>query len=129
MEIVSECQAIRLYKNNGQSGEVSGHILNSTKTMEYNRESRQLSVYFRTMKIKKIKRSEKKGSVMNEKFALLIHTQFKVGGGELDFHVWTLSLPIVVIVYPIQGPRAWATITWDNAFAEQVCNSIIQYQY
>lgn len=72
------------------------------------------------MQLKKIKRTEKKGteSVMDEKFSLLFQSQFSVGGGELTFHVWTLSLPVVVIVHGNQEPHAWATVTWDNAFAE-----------
>ncbi|KAK8780494.1 hypothetical protein V5799_018164 [Amblyomma americanum] len=57
-------------------------------------------------------------SVMDEKFSLLFQSQFKVGGGELVFQVWTLSLPVVVIVHGNQEPHAWATVTWDNAFAE-----------
>ena len=28
------------------------------------------------------------------------------------------SLPVVVIVHGNQEPHAWATILWDNAFAE-----------
>lgn len=32
--------------------------------------------------------------------------------------MWTLSLPVVVIVHGNQEPHAWATVTWDNAFAE-----------
>jgi signal transducer and activator of transcription 5B len=32
--------------------------------------------------------------------------------------VWTLSLPVVVIVHGNQEPHAWATVSWDNAFAE-----------
>lgn len=72
------------------------------------------------MQLKKIKRAEKKGteSVMDEKFSLLFQSQFNVGGGELTFQVWTLSLPVVVIVHGNQEPHAWATITWDNAFSE-----------
>lgn len=72
------------------------------------------------MQLKKIKRAEKKGteSVMDEKFSLLFQSQFSVGGGELVFQVWTLSLPVVVIVHGNQEPHAWATVTWDNAFAE-----------
>lgn len=99
------------------------------------------------MQLKKIKRAEKKGteSVMDEKFSLLFQSQFNVGGGELVFQVtntnvysnqklsghlifinkffcfflkvWTLSLPVVVIVHGNQEPHAWATVTWDNAFA------------
>lgn len=72
------------------------------------------------MQLKKIKRAEKKGteSVMDEKFSLLFQSQFTIGGGELVFQVWTLSLPVVVIVHGNQEPHAWATVTWDNAFAE-----------
>ena len=41
----------------------------------------QLSVSFRNMSLKKIKRAEKKGteSVMDEKFALLFWSEFPVG--------------------------------------------------
>ena len=51
--------------------------------------SRQLSVSFRNMQLRKIKRAEKKGteSVMDEKFSLLFQSQFSVGGGELVFQV------------------------------------------
>lgn len=103
-----------------KSGEASGEILNNTGTMEYHQATRQLSVSFRNMQLKKIKRAEKKGteSVMDEKFSLLFQSQFSVGGGELVFQVWTLSLPVVVIVHGNQEPHAWATVTWDNAFAE-----------
>lgn len=120
--IISESQANMLLKNDklGKSGECSGEILNNTGTMEYQQSSRHLSVSFRNMQLKKIKRAEKKGteSVMDEKFSLLFQSQFSVGGGELMFQVWTLSLPVVVIVHGNQEPHAWATVTWDNAFSE-----------
>ena len=38
--------------------------------------------------------------------------------GDLKFQLWTLSLPVVVIVHGNQEPQALATVTWDNAFAE-----------
>uniref|UniRef100_V5G239 Signal transducer and activator of transcription n=1 Tax=Anoplophora glabripennis TaxID=217634 RepID=V5G239_ANOGL len=120
--IISESQANMLLKNDklGKSGECSGEILNNSGTMEYQQATRQLSVSFRNMQLKKIKRAEKKGteSVMDEKFSLLFQSQFSVGGGELMFQVWTLSLPVVVIVHGNQEPHAWATVTWDNAFSE-----------
>lgn len=122
MSIISEAQANSLLKSDkmAKSGEASGEILNNTGTMEYHQATRQLSVSFRNMQLKKIKRAEKKGteSVMDEKFSLLFQSQFSVGGGELVFQVWTLSLPVVVIVHGNQEPHAWATVTWDNAFAE-----------
>lgn len=120
--IISESQANMLLKNDklGKSSESSGEILNNSGTMEYQQATRQLSVSFRNMQLKKIKRAEKKGteSVMDEKFSLFFQSQFNVGGGELMFHVWTLSLPVVVIVHGNQEPHAWATVTWDNAFCE-----------
>ncbi|KAL1414570.1 hypothetical protein MTO96_007355 [Rhipicephalus appendiculatus] len=121
VSIISEGQANALLKSEKVGvGEASGDILNNTGTMEYHQATRQLSVSFRNMQLRKIKRAEKKGteSVMDEKFALLFQSQFKVGGGELVFQVWTLSLPVVVIVHGNQEPHAWATVTWDNAFAE-----------
>lgn len=56
--------------------------------------SRQLSVSFRNMQLRKIKRAEKKGteSVMDEKFSLLFQSQFSVGGGELVFQVSIVSI-------------------------------------
>lgn len=36
----------------------------------------------------------------------------------LLMQVWTFSLPVVVIVHGNQEPHAWATVTWDNAFAK-----------
>lgn len=120
--IISETQANALLKSDkmAKRGEASGEILNNTGTMEYHQATRQLSVSFRNMQLKKIKRTEKKGteSVMDEKFSLFFQSQFNVGGGELVFQVWTLSLPVVVIVHGNQEPHAWATVTWDNAFAE-----------
>ncbi|XP_044727271.1 signal transducer and activator of transcription 5B [Chrysoperla carnea] len=125
VKIISESQAIQLLKSEKlgtkQGSEMaSGEILNNTGTMEYQQTTKQLSVSFRNMQLKKIKRAEKKGteSVMDEKFSLLFQSTFTVGGGELVFQVWTLSLPVVVIVHGNQEPHAWATVTWDNAFAE-----------
>ncbi|KZC10554.1 Signal transducer and activator of transcription 5B [Dufourea novaeangliae] len=95
VSIISEAQANALLKSDkmAKNGEASGEILNNTGTMEYHQATRQLSVSFRNMQLKKIKRAEKKGteSVMDEKFSLLFQSQFSVGGGELVFQVWTLS--------------------------------------
>lgn len=121
--IISESQANVLRKNDklGRAGDTCGEILNNTATMvEYQHTTRQLSACFRNMQLKKIKRAEKKGTdnVMNEKFSLLFQSQFNIGGGELVFQVTTLSLPVVVIVHGVQEAHAWATIIWDNAFAQ-----------
>merc|ERR1719219_2222190 len=123
VSIISEAQANSLLTSPPQSPKrredySSGEILNGHGNMEYHAATRQVSVTFRNLQLKKIKRTEKKGSesVMEEKFAVLFRTDFQVG--ELKFQVWTLSLPVVVIVHGNQEPQALATITWDNAFAE-----------
>ena len=99
---------------------LSGEILNNRQTMEFHQATGQLSVSFRNMSLKKIKRAEKKGteSVMDEKFALLFWSEFSIGNGEFTYQVCAPSLPVVVIVHGNQEPHAWATILWDNAFAE-----------
>ena len=58
----------------------SGDILNGTGTMEYHNATKQVSVSFRNLQLKKIKRTEKKGteSVMDEKFSVLFWTEFTV---------------------------------------------------
>lgn len=120
-QIICESQAVALLKNEKISkGDASGEILNNTGVMEYHAPSKILNISLRNMQLKKIKRAEKRGteSVMDEKFSLYFSSQFSIGGGELVFQVWTLSLPVVVIVHGNQEPHAHATITWDNAFAE-----------
>ena len=65
----------------------SGDILNGNGTMEFHSATKQVSVSFRNLQLKKIKRTEKKGteSVMDEKFSVLFWTEFQVG--ELKFQV------------------------------------------
>merc|ERR1712130_121641 len=123
VNIVSELQAAQPLKStahgSGKREELtSGEILNGQGNMEYHAATRQVSVTFRNLQLKRIKRTEKKGteSVMEEKFSVYFWTEFQIG--ELKFQVWTLSLPVVVIVHGNQEPQALATITWDNAFAE-----------
>lgn len=111
-----QVQTTNHYTDTTQSGE----ILNNIGNLEYQSTTNQLSVSFRNMQLKKIKRAEKKGteSVMDEKFALLFQSKFQIGSGELIITVWALSLPVVVIVHGNQEPQSWATITWDNAFSD-----------
>jgi len=123
VSIVSENQANQLLVSGNSTPKRkedfnSGDILNGTGTMEYHNATKQVSVSFRNLQLKKIKRTEKKGteSVMDEKFSVLFWTEFTVG--DLKFQLWTLSLPVVVIVHGNQEPQALATVTWDNAFAE-----------
>ncbi|XP_032597366.1 signal transducer and transcription activator isoform X2 [Drosophila grimshawi] len=126
--IMSELQAQRFVArgthmdvtNSSLPGQSSGEIQNCSSNMEYQQNNRVFSASFRNMQLKKIKRAEKKGteSVMDEKFALLFYATTTVN--DYQIRVWTLSLPVVVIVHGNQEPQSWATITWDNAFAEIV---------
>ncbi|XP_022670376.1 signal transducer and activator of transcription 5A-like isoform X2 [Varroa jacobsoni] len=119
VSIISEAQAVVFARNEAYpSNEVSGEILNNIGAMEYHQATNQLSVSFRNMSLKKIKRAEKKGteSVMDEKFCLLFQSIVKVP--EMTFAVQAQSLPVVVIVHGNQEPHAWATVTWDNAFSK-----------
>lgn len=123
----------------------SGEILNNGNILEYQENTRQLVCQFRNMQLKKIKRTEKKGteSVMDEKFVLLFHSVFRIAAplidtscltncnennalnnsaslftqGDFTFQITAFSLPVVVIVHGNQEPHAWATVTWHNAFA------------
>lgn len=63
--------------------------------------TRQLSVSFRNMQLRKIKRAEKKGteSVMDEKFSLLFQSQFSVGGGELVFQVIIVYVDVFIFMF------------------------------
>ncbi|XP_078482928.1 STAT-b protein isoform X2 [Ciona intestinalis] len=121
--IISENQAKALLKNDSSRSitEMSGEILNPESVMEYHTQSGILSVNFRNMSLRRIKRSDKRGaeSVTEEKFTILFQSRFSVGGNELVFQVRTLSLPVVVIVHGNQEANAAASILWDNAFAEQ----------
>lgn len=121
VNIVSETQAAQLLNSTGSGKRdeySSGEIINGQGNMEFHAATRQVSVTFRNLQLRRIKRTEKKGteSVMEEKFSVYFWTEFQIG--ELKFQVWTLSLPVVVIVHGNQEPQALATITWDNAFAE-----------
>jgi len=89
--IISEAQANALLRQDkgDKPCDTSGEILNNTGTMEYHQGTRHLSVHFRNMQLKRIKRAEKKGteSVMDEKFCLHFQCQFTVGEKELIFKV------------------------------------------
>ncbi|KAL3836539.1 hypothetical protein ACJMK2_021963 [Sinanodonta woodiana] len=119
--IISEAQARALLKNESKAkDENSGEIINHSGTMEYNQASGHLSITFRNMQLKKIKRADRKGTetVAEEKFCILFQSDFTVGGHELVFQVWTLSLPVVVTVHGNQECNAMATVLWDNQFSE-----------
>ena len=121
--IVSETQANQLASASAgvlkrKEDYNSGDILNNQGTMEYVAETRKVSVSFKNLQLKKIKRTEKKGTecVMDEKFSILFWTEFSLN--DLKFQLWTFSLPVVVIVHGNQESQALATVVWDNGFAE-----------
>ena len=96
VSIISEAQANNLLKASNQTHKRredynSGEILNGQGNMEYHAATRQVSVTFRTLQLKRIKRTEKKGteSVMEEKFSVLFWTEFRVS--ELQFQVEWLT--------------------------------------
>jgi len=145
VSIINEEQANKLSNFVGEfARETSGELLNNTGKMEYQPETRHLGVHFRhalvsfsnnnrqqatyvflyscfrNLQLKQIKRGEKKGAVTvtDEKFCLLYQCQLTIGGKELTYKIWALSLPVVVVVHCSQDDRAWATVVWDNAFGE-----------
>ncbi|GLH02615.1 Signal transducer and transcription activator [Gryllus bimaculatus] len=94
--IINEAQARSFLKDKKKfGGDNSGDIPDNTGVMEFDESTKSLSVHFKNLRLKKIRRTEKKGSET----------------------VWTLSLPVVVVVHGSQDPPAWGTVTWDNAFA------------
>ena len=85
VSIISEAQANLLLKAPNQSQKRkedynSGEILNGQGNMEFHAATRQVSVTFRNLQLKRIRRTEKKGteSVMEEKFSVLFWTEFQV---------------------------------------------------
>ena len=93
MSIVSEQQAIQLISaatrgSHNKDDYKSGDILNGNGTMEFHQATKQVSVTFRNLQLKKIKRAERKQateSVMDEKFAVLFWSEFQVA--DLRFQV------------------------------------------
>ncbi|GAB1609314.1 signal transducer and activator of transcription 5B-like isoform X1 [Argonauta hians] len=116
--LISEQQARQIEKDQFDTKETMGEIVNSVSKMELV-DNNFLSANFRNMQLKKIKRTERKAAeaVTEEKFAILFKTKFKVGSEDLSFCIWTLSNPVVVTVHGNQECKAMATILWDNHFA------------
>ena len=69
--------------------------------MEYHASNDVMAANFRSMSLRRIKRSERKATdvVTEEKFTVLFDAEFNVGTNDLVFYVRTLSQPIVVIVH------------------------------
>ncbi|XP_034309896.2 signal transducer and activator of transcription 5B isoform X2 [Magallana gigas] len=121
--IISESQAKLLLRGpNRRPDNSCGKILNNSGLMEFHQQKGELSIEFRNMILKSIKRAEKRGTeaVTEEKFCILFQSSFHLGMtvNELQFEVWTISLPVVVTVHGNQECNAVATVLWDNQFSE-----------
>ena len=89
VHIINEQQAKSCYQDiKNYQIDSCGDIVNNTSVMEYNATTKDLSADFGNMQLKRIKRTEKRGSesVMDEKFALLFSTEFFVER-DLTFNV------------------------------------------
>ncbi|WAR04283.1 STA5B-like protein [Mya arenaria] len=119
--VTSEQQARGLLQSDeSRRQQKCGDILNNEGQMDFHNATGQLSIVFRNMSLKNIKRADRRGAetVAEEKFCLHFTSEFNVGGNELKFQVWTLSLPVIVTVHGNQECQATATYLWDNQFSE-----------
>ncbi|XP_067880735.1 signal transducer and activator of transcription 5B-like isoform X2 [Heterodontus francisci] len=118
--IITEQQARVMRQHGNIHSENTGEIMNNTSLLEFSNATKTTSASFRNMSLKKIKRSDRRGteSVTEEKFAVLFSSELGITGIEMKYHVQAISLPIVVIVHGSQDNNATATILWDNAFSE-----------
>ncbi|XP_078057301.1 signal transducer and activator of transcription 5B-like isoform X2 [Mustelus asterias] len=118
--IITEQQARVMRQHGNIHSENTGEIMNNTSLLEFSNATKTTSASFRNMSLKKIKRSDRRGteSVTEEKFAVLFSSELSITGSEMKCHVQAISLPIVVIVHGSQDNNATATILWDNAFSE-----------
>ncbi|XP_077368308.1 signal transducer and activator of transcription 6 isoform X2 [Festucalex cinctus] len=116
-QIINELQARSL---NITSSDNVGDVINNTAILEHNTVSKSTCANFRNMSIKRIKRSDRKGSesVTEEKFALLFSTEITITGCDTPYKIQMISLPLVIIVHGSQDNNALATIIWDCAFSE-----------
>ncbi|XP_034103397.1 signal transducer and transcription activator-like [Drosophila albomicans] len=96
----------------------SGKLQNSSSIMEYQPTKQIFCANFKNMLLKKINRSNPVDSILDEKFTLFFYATFKLNDNYICS--WTFSLPVVVIGHSRQRPKSWATIIWDNAFADVI---------
>lgn len=93
----SESQAQKICRENVLPADMdnAGAIFNHRGTMEYTQG--QLSVAFKNMQLKKIRRADRKGQelVMEEKFCILFRA--KIQAGE-EFEIWVCTCDIYGIV-------------------------------
>ncbi|XP_064408538.1 signal transducer and transcription activator 6 isoform X2 [Latimeria chalumnae] len=118
--VITETQARSLSQPNHVVNESSGDIMNNVSQLENNVTSKTCTATFKNASLKKIKRSDRKGSesVTEEKCAILFSTEITVMANNTSYRLQVMSLPIVVIVHGSQDNNATATVLWDNAFSE-----------
>lgn len=90
VSLTSESNAVAMLNENGKSKleKSCGDVLNNTGVMTDDKDTGQLSINFRNLQLKNIKRKDRRASefsVMDEKFAFLFQSQFSIG--ELVFQV------------------------------------------
>lgn len=115
---------IRMKRPANVKTSTANEIVNNVEYFNEDPHNGTTSASFRNMQVRKIKRCEKKHgsateSVTDEKFAILFTCCMRILDISDEIFCWALSLPVVVCVHGNQEARAWATITWDNAFALQ----------
>ncbi|EGD83476.1 STAT5A/MGF protein [Salpingoeca rosetta] len=125
---VREIRQTTLLQEGGQSMQLplpdppsSGDILNSRKAMGVQPGNNALQVGFKTLSLRKIKRTDKSEkidhTVTEQKFSICFRVTVTLPGGDSVYLLQELSLPVVVVVHGNQVPGAEATVLWDNAFA------------
>ncbi|XP_055306025.1 uncharacterized protein LOC129570447 [Sitodiplosis mosellana] len=114
VSIQTEAQALTQLNQSMPIPEDSGRI--SQNVVPFEKDKLALKCKLKRMMIKKVTRSSEEASMTDKKYVLTFHSKFEIGDTQID--IWTMSLPIVVVVFGAQEPQAWATITWTNAFAE-----------
>lgn len=123
--LVSEDTALLTQQNNAVPENAACCEMENEVGVLVEKDDNRLLVDFSNIMIKKFKRAPRQGiwSAAEEKYAILFQSQFefvskKEEGLELKIQAWTMSLPIVPIVFGNQEKIADATILWDNAFAK-----------
>ncbi|CAO1363609.1 unnamed protein product [Diamesa tonsa] len=118
---VNELQAQKINQTNIVGDSSCGLISNNIGYMDYNPSNKMMYASFKNIQLtKRPERTHSDSSaesVMEEKFALCFKSNISINNGELVISVWTISMPVVVIVHGSQELQAWATIFWENSIS------------
>ncbi|ODM97732.1 Signal transducer and activator of transcription 5B [Orchesella cincta] len=115
---------------NGLAGErfkkvvKKGRLLPENTRLDFCAETKSCAAIFRQIALKDFYRNGRKGAVgkentecvTEEKYCLLFRSEFTLG--DVDFQIWTTSLPIVITTHGSQDSLAWAAVSWDNAMCQ-----------